>query len=169
VTSAVRVLSPITSILLPPRSSSSADQRYQPAGVRRFDSRRGRIIRFWSQDWLKYRWRDPKFSVMATKSERFKAEQQRASRAAHPKRPPGGRSGKRGGRGDGNPVPPSHNAAPRAGRNSSYELEASAGGQRPSRKSSRKSAGRSKPDSALRIKAMNRTASPQARATRGHD
>jgi hypothetical protein len=102
---------------------------------------------------------------MATKAERFSAEQQRAARDKHPKRRPRRKARKRARAGAGNPTRPSHNAAPRAGRNSSYELEASATG-RPSRKSSRKSATHVKPDAPLRIKAMMLTASPQARAAR---
>jgi hypothetical protein len=102
---------------------------------------------------------------MATKAERFKAEQQRAARANHTKRRPRRKAQKRRAPGAGNPIRPSRNAAPSAGRNSSYELEASASG-RPSRKSSRKSATRVKTDAPLRIKTMMLSASPQARAVR---
>jgi hypothetical protein len=99
---------------------------------------------------------------MATKAERFKAEQQRAARLDHGKRKTGAVQRKQ------DPTPrASHNAAPRAGRNSVYELEPSPDAKRPSRKSSRKSATHIKTDSALRIAVMNKTTSPKARAERG--
>jgi hypothetical protein len=61
--------------------------------------------------------------------------------------------------------PAGHNTAPRAAKNSSYEFEVSAT-TRPSRKSTRKSPTHVKTDSSLRIAAMNKTTSPQARASR---
>ncbi len=99
---------------------------------------------------------------MATKAERFKAEQQRAAGLDH-----GKRKAKRVGRQQNALSRPSHNTAPRAGRNSLYALEASPDAKRPSRKSTRKSATHIKTDSALRITVMNKTASPKARAERG--
>jgi hypothetical protein len=109
---------------------------------------------------------------MATKAQRFKAETQRRAQTNKPAR----KSKRRGAdaataraalvaRHDrllGN-VP--HNAAPRAAKNSAYEIEASSSG-RPSRKSTRKSPTHIKTDSSLRIRAMNRTASPKARTGR---
>jgi len=58
-----------------------------------------------------------------------------------------------------------HNEAARAAKNSSYELEGS-GTARPSRKSTRRSPTHVKTDSGLRITAMNRIATPQARSER---
>jgi hypothetical protein len=98
---------------------------------------------------------------MATRSDRFKAEMQRE---AHGKK--AAALSKAAPRDE---VPPrvrvTHNEAARAGKNSSYELESS-GTARPSRKSTRRSPTHVKTDSALRITAMNRNASPQARARR---
>ena len=92
---------------------------------------------------------------MATRSERFKAEMQRK---AHGKRPAEEVKARRR-------VRASRNEAPRVAKNSSYALEASAS-SRPSRKSTRRSPTHIKTDSALRITAVNRNASPQARAER---
>jgi hypothetical protein len=58
-----------------------------------------------------------------------------------------------------------HNAAPRASKRSAYELEAG-GAERPPRKSTRKSPTHLKPDSNLRMKAVAKTTSPEARAAR---
>jgi hypothetical protein len=100
--------------------------------------------------------------AMATRSERFKAEMQReaqgkkkasAQSAAAPRDEVWPR------------VRVTHNEAARAAKNSSYELESS-GTARPSRKSTRRSPTHVKTDSALRITAMNRNASPQARSQR---
>jgi hypothetical protein len=90
---------------------------------------------------------------MATRSQEFRAE---AQRTGHAKK----RSA---------PVPPdearlTHNEAHRLDRKSTHALEE--GGARPSRKSTRGSANRSKSDSAQRITARVRNASPEARATR---
>jgi hypothetical protein len=104
---------------------------------------------------------------MATKGERAKVEQERAASAKHPKRLPHASAAKwaaaRGRRGADGPGP--HNEARRAGRNSAYELEVSAT-KRPSRKSTRKSATRSKRDGSLRVTRVTRVASAQARASR---
>jgi hypothetical protein len=113
---------------------------------------------------------------MATRAERYKAEAQR--RAQQNKRKPGRPTGGRRRIGDGldraalvarhdgagRPVP--HNSAPRAEKDGVYEIEAVAAG-RPSRKSTRRSPSHIKTDSSLRIKAVDRSASPQERATRG--
>jgi hypothetical protein len=103
---------------------------------------------------------------MATKGERAKAEQERAASAAHPKRRGHASAAKwaaaRGRRGVGGTGP--HNEARRAARNSTYELEASATARR-SRKSTRKSATRSKNDGALRVTRVARVASAQARSS----
>jgi hypothetical protein len=98
---------------------------------------------------------------MATRGERFKADMQRE---AHGKKAsalsaaaPRDEIPRR--------VRVTHNEAARAAKNSSYELEFSET-SRPSRKSTRRSPTHVKTDSALRITAMNRTTSPQARAQR---
>jgi hypothetical protein len=57
-----------------------------------------------------------------------------------------------------------HNEARRAGKKSTYGIETV--GARASRKSTRGGANRAKPDSALRITARIRNASPEARAAR---
>jgi len=113
---------------------------------------------------------------MATKSERFRTETERAAQAGH--RPAeshdsaGKRAAERGRAKDRLPNPTSHNEAPRLGsdgratphaKNATYELEVSATA-RPSRKSTRRSPNHIKPDSALRIATVNRNASPKARA-----
>jgi len=106
---------------------------------------------------------------MATKAETFKAEE---LRAAHGLRPPGDthetagkRAIERGRRKDRLPNPTSHNEAPRSAKKSAYEIEYSLT-SRPPRKSGRISASHQKTDSGLRIRAINRNASPQARAAR---
>jgi len=106
---------------------------------------------------------------MATKGERFKAEQQRAAQAGRVQESGHDSAGKRAaarGRIKGRlPNPASHNEGARAARNSSYQFETSATA-RPSRKSTRKGATRTKTDAALRIAAMNRNAAPRNRAVR---
>jgi hypothetical protein len=106
---------------------------------------------------------------LATKAERFKVEQQRAAHARHAQKPDHTSAGKRA-RGRGRyknriPNPASHNEGARAGRGSLYEHEISAT-TRPSRKSSRKSPGRIKTDSPLRISTMVRNATPTLRQSR---
>jgi hypothetical protein len=104
---------------------------------------------------------------MSTKGERERVVQQRAAHANHPKRKghdsAGKRAAARGRRKDRFPNPESHNEAERAERSSPYLFEVSATG-RPSRKSSRRSGTRVKPDAPLRITAMNRVSSPKRRA-----
>lgn len=106
---------------------------------------------------------------MATKAERERAARERAAQAKHPKRQArisaGKRAAARGRRKDRVPNPESHNETERAERSSPYLFEVSAT-RRPSRKSSRRSGTRSKPDAPLRITVMNRVASPEQRATR---
>jgi hypothetical protein len=104
-----------------------------------------------------------------TRAERFQVQQQRAAQAAKSKHPDhasaGWRARSRGRRKDRIPNPASHNEAARAARKSVYEHEVSAT-SRPSRKSSRKSPGRIKTDTAMRLRAMNRNASPKRRSGR---
>lgn len=106
---------------------------------------------------------------MATKGDRYRAAQERAAQSGRPKRSghtsAGLRAAARGRRKDRVPNPTSHNDAARAARKSKYELEISAT-TRPSRKSTRKSTTRSKPDSSLRLVAVNRSAAPSMRAAR---
>src|SRR4029079_1438214 len=101
----------------------------------------------------------PRLQLLATKAERFKVEQQRAAHARRAQKsdhtPAGKRARGRGRRKDGIPNPASHNEAARAARGSLYEHEVSAT-TRPSRRSSRKSAGRTKTDATLRIATMTR-------------
>lgn len=89
---------------------------------------------------------------MATRSQEFRAEAQRTGRAKkHPTASTGeGRI--------------THNEARRLDRKSTHALEQP--GAHPSRKSTRGSANRIKSDSAQRITARVRNASPEARATR---
>jgi hypothetical protein len=96
---------------------------------------------------------------VATKAELFKAQVMRSGRKKPPKPAKHKRDIHR------MPNPTSHNEAPRAERKSGYALEY-AQTARPSRKSSRKSENRQKTDSGLRIAAMAKNASPEARATR---
>jgi hypothetical protein len=104
---------------------------------------------------------------MATKADRFRASTQRAAQAGKAKQTghssAGKRAAARGRRKDRVPNPASHNDAARAARKSNFELEISAT-TRPSRKSTRRSTTRIKPDSSLRLAAVNRSASPSARA-----
>ncbi|HEX3695512.1 MAG TPA: hypothetical protein VH374_08975 [Polyangia bacterium] len=111
---------------------------------------------------------------MATRAERYKTEAQRRAqqKKRKPRRPAGGRTSDGLDRaalvarhdGAGRQVP--HNLAPRAEKDGVYEIEATAGA-RPSRKSTRRSPSHIKTDSSLRIKAVDRIASPQERATSG--
>src|SRR5689334_3258570 len=94
---------------------------------------------------------------MATKSERFRAKEQRAasingSPKIRPERSrPGAAPGER------------TRAKKHAGRKASYALETTTTG-RPSRKSTRKSANRSKPDTNLNLRETRQKTSPEARA-----
>jgi hypothetical protein len=97
---------------------------------------------------------------VATKAERFKAAAERSG-AKRAKKPPKHERDK--GR---VPNQASHNESERAARKSSYEMEF-ATTARPSRKSTRKSSNRQKPDSGLRMTAVNRLATPSRRTTRG--
>lgn len=102
--------------------------------------------------------------LMATKAHEFKVESERASSKKTSRRP---RSKAGSGRAkDRYPNPASHNESSRAAKNGTYELEP-AQSPRPSRKSTRRSPTHIKTDSALRIRAMNRQASPEARSPAG--
>lgn len=107
---------------------------------------------------------------MATKAQRFKAEMQRAAYANHDPEPShasaGVQAARRGRTKDRLPNATSHNEAPRATKNSAYELETSTTA-RVSRKSTRKSHSHLKTDSALKMTTMARNSSPRARAARG--
>ena len=109
---------------------------------------------------------------MATRAERFRAEQQRAAHDGKPKEaghdPAGKRARQRGRIKDRYPNPTSHNEAPRSAKNSAYELEPSTSA-RPSRKSTRRSPTHIKADAPLRVTTVIRNASPQARAQRRPD
>jgi hypothetical protein len=101
---------------------------------------------------------------MATKADTYRAEVQREAQASKPKRRRSrGPVAERDRPKERYPNPTSHNEAPRAAKNSVYELEP---GQtkRPSRKSTRRSPTHVKTDSALRITAVTRNTSPKARA-----
>jgi hypothetical protein len=106
-----------------------------------------------------------------TKAERFQVAQQRAAHAQHASEPghasAGKRARERGRAKDRIPNQASHNEHGRGARSryGTYEYEVSATA-RPSRKSSRKSPGRIKPDGPLRLTTMNRIASPKQRSTR---
>lgn len=101
---------------------------------------------------------------MATKAQQFKAETQRAAQLSKPRaRKTGGP--RRGPPKDDVPNPTAHNESSRAAKNALYEIEVSAG-DRPPRKSTRRSPTHVKTDSALRVAAMIRNASPQARSAR---
>jgi hypothetical protein len=97
---------------------------------------------------------------MATKAEQFEIEQRLARRAA--------KTATAEGRRPGGAVPPTeprvaHNQSARAAKGSAYELEPSPGA-RPSRKSTRRSPGHLKTDSALRLRTMDRNAAPSSRS-----
>ena len=104
-----------------------------------------------------------------TKAERFQVAQQRAASRLHASEPRHASAGKRArerGRMKGRvPNPASHNEHGGVAKYGLYEYEISAT-SRPSRKSSRKSPGRIKTDSPLRLTAMVRNASPQQRSSR---
>ncbi len=108
---------------------------------------------------------------MATRSERFKAEMERAASHAKVAAKPEPTRAELAARAEPRTAQArararvSHNDAPRVAKNSSYEIESS-GSSRPSRKSTRRSPTHVKTDSSLRIAAMNRNASPQARSQR---
>jgi len=99
---------------------------------------------------------------MATKTERFKALDERAhhNRPPQPPKPTKPKRDKYR-----LPNPTAHNEAARAEKNGRYSLEVSTT-VRPSRKSTRKSENRQKTDSQLRITNMNMNSSPGERASR---
>lgn len=94
---------------------------------------------------------------MATKAEQFKSRQQRKGKKAVParKKPPGHEE-----------APISRNESVAAGRKASFALEQS-GPDRPSRKSTRGSTNRQKPDSNLKRRETRRVRSPARRAASG--
>src|SRR3954447_24305428 len=111
---------------------------------------------------------------MATRAEKFRAQAQRANSKKNPKRrptavPAGAARSKARARAavverhDGTSARVPHNTAQRIEKGSVYELEASVSG-RPSRKSTRKSPGHVKQDASMRIRATNRSVSPESRA-----
>jgi hypothetical protein len=112
---------------------------------------------------------------MATKAERFRSKTERsgAKRAKEPSRPrrdqpvdtsePNVSATDRKAGADGSTA--ARNVSRRAGRKAGVALEGSQT-DRPSRKSTRKSANRSKPDSNLKRRETRRTSAPKTRATR---
>ncbi len=98
---------------------------------------------------------------MATKAERYRAEQQRTGdkKTAKPKRPRGGQgvaSGK---------ATAGRNRSTHAAKKATYALEDSATGK-PSRRSTRSSANRAKPGSNLTRQKQREVRSPEAQAER---
>jgi len=93
---------------------------------------------------------------VATKAEQFKSKQQRSGKKPAPA-PKKARP---------DAVPPSRNASVAAGRKASFALEES-GTERPSRKSTRSSTNRQKPDSNLKRRETRRVRSPARRAASG--
>ena len=103
---------------------------------------------------------------MSTKAERFRTEAQRASSkkkrksvkvAKAPKKKAATKAAE----------PLSKNQSKAAGRKASFALEASGEHAQPSRKSTRASANRQKPDSNLKRRETRRVTSPERRAARG--
>lgn len=98
---------------------------------------------------------------MATKAEQFKSRQQRTAkkkpaRATTKKKPQGSVQG----------APATRNASAAAGRKASFALEEGSD-KRPSRKSTRGSTNRQKPDSNLKRRETRRVRSPARRAASG--
>jgi hypothetical protein len=91
---------------------------------------------------------------MATRAEEYRSEMQRS----------GAKKDKKRAKSNYSPPRLTHNDAPRADRKSTYAIEET--GARASRKSTRSSSNRAKPDSALRITARIRSVSPKARSER---
>jgi hypothetical protein len=105
---------------------------------------------------------------MATKTQQFRVDVQRSAQGATGKKAPSRAAKAANGRDkDRYPNPASHNESRRAAKNSPYELEP-AQSPRPSRKSTRRSPTHVKTDSALRIRAVNRHASPESRSQARH-
>jgi hypothetical protein len=104
---------------------------------------------------------------MTTKSQRFRAEMQRAAQARkHASNPPKPKRPKPRAK-DRIPNQASHNESASRSRKSAFAFEFEVTTTpRPSRKSTRKSSNRQKTDSGLRIAAMKRNAAPEARASR---
>lgn len=94
---------------------------------------------------------------MATKAEQFHAEEQRRGGG-------GARRGKnKSGSKPGSPPRARSPEKTHAGKKATHALERTAKGQRPSRKSTRKSANRAKPDATFNRQEQQRKGSPEAR------
>jgi hypothetical protein len=97
---------------------------------------------------------------MATRAETFRAQQQKHPSKRRAKPGPKNAHGAHDARG--------RKSAPnrRAGRKATYALERRTANARPSRKSTRKSANRSKPDTNFELRRERKTNSPEARHRR---
>jgi hypothetical protein len=104
---------------------------------------------------------------MATRTERFRTEQQQEAQRhrAATKSGPQHTFTKRPDPASPSEAETSHNEAARIAKNGAYELEVSPG-QRPPRKSTRRSPSHQKNDSTLRLKAVRKNSSPKTRASR---
>jgi hypothetical protein len=99
---------------------------------------------------------------MATKAERAKYEEERKHDAKKPKKKAAAKKSRMSPRTDEAGAPAHDNA--RAGRKSTVAKEEHAAGERPARKSTRKSANRAKADSNLVLRAERAARSPDTRA-----
>lgn len=99
---------------------------------------------------------------MATKAEQFKSRQERARKKPKPSRASKKPSSPR----PSDAAPVSRNASVAAGRKATFALEES-DADRPSRKSTRGSTNRQKPDSNLKRRETRRVSSPARRAATG--
>jgi hypothetical protein len=104
---------------------------------------------------------------MSTRSENARSEQQRKSSST--KRAKKAKSnGANGAHGAHDAGGQQHHANAKSARKATYALETHTPGKRPSRKSTRKSANRSKPDTNLELRAQRKKNSPEGRyGTRG--
>lgn len=94
---------------------------------------------------------------MATRSEQFHAEEQRRGESAEERDRREARSK------PGAPLSERSRAKKHAEKKATYALEETADGAQPSRKSTRKSANRAKPDANLTLRASLQKGSPEAR------
>jgi hypothetical protein len=114
-------------------------------------------------------------SDMATKAEEFRASTQQSSKARSPRSKASGQTaapnGKRRKRiaGKGVTSTRAKNESGRAGRKASFAAEQPAPSGKVSRKSSRGSANRAKPDSNLQRRQKRRIHTPEERAARAND
>lgn len=92
---------------------------------------------------------------MATRAEQYRAEEERGNRKAPKRKAQADKPG----------VAPQDRtrARKRVAKKATYALEESTGGARPSRKSTRKSANRAKPDAALTRREAGQKGSPESR------